>query len=98
MFIWTVMYVEWVCNIVSVTKKKYKIISIYVYIDFRHLNIATLKDKYHITKADMLIDVVTDNEMILSLLYKYFDYTKIFMVESDISKKGFCFSGCIGNL
>jgi len=46
----------------------------------------------------MLIDVVTDNEMILSLLYKYFDYTKIFMVESDISKKGFCFSGCIGNL
>jgi hypothetical protein len=53
-FIQPCRYAEWVSNIVPVEKKDSERIS--VYINFRDLNRATLKDEYPMPIADMLIN------------------------------------------
>ncbi|GFZ20947.1 hypothetical protein Acr_29g0001090 [Actinidia rufa] len=49
----TTRYVQWLSNIVLVTKKYGKI---QVCIDFKNLNLATSKDEYPMPNVDMLVD------------------------------------------
>ena len=52
-FIRPARYVEWLSNIVRVIKKNGKL---RICIDFRNLNMATLKDEYPMPVADLLVD------------------------------------------
>ena len=60
-FIRPTRYVQWLANIVSPMKKNGKIL---VCVDFRDLNVATPKDMYVMPIADMLVDFITNNELL----------------------------------
>ena len=78
-------YVEWLVNIVPVTKKNG---SIRVCIDFCNLNLATPKDEYLMPVLDMLVDVAAKNGM-LSFMDGHSGYNLISMAKSDIHKTVF---------
>ncbi len=52
-FIKPARYVDWLSNIVPILKKNGKL---RICIDFRNLNMATLKDEYLMPVADLLVD------------------------------------------
>ena len=52
-FIKPARYVDWLSNIVPILKKNGKL---RICIDFRNLNMATLKDEYPMPVADLLVD------------------------------------------
>lgn len=60
-FIKTVRYVEWLSNIVSVTKKNGQV---RVCIDYRDLNLVTPKDEYDMPVADMLVYAATNHAIL----------------------------------
>jgi hypothetical protein len=64
-------------------------------IDLRNLNKATMKDKYPMLIANMLINSVSGNRMI-SFLDSNAGYNKIFMAEEDVSKTAFHCLGFVG--
>jgi hypothetical protein len=60
-FIQPCCYAHWVSNIVPVEKNTGKI---WMRVDFRNLNRATLKDEYPMPVADLLIDSASGNKVI----------------------------------
>jgi hypothetical protein len=92
-FIQPCRYADWVSNIVPVEKKDTWKIRICV--DFRNLNQVTLKDKYPMPIADLLIDSASGNKMI-SFLDGNAGYNQIFMVKEDVSKTAFRCLGFVG--
>ncbi|GKV36311.1 hypothetical protein SLEP1_g44457 [Rubroshorea leprosula] len=90
-FIRTTRYSEWLSNIVPIVKKNGKL---RVCIDFRNLNLATPKDEYPMSVADLLVDGVTCHR-ILSFMDGHSGYNQIFIAEEEISKTAF---RCPGNI
>jgi hypothetical protein len=84
---------DWVSNIIPVEKESTG--KIWICVDFRNLNQATLKDEYPMPVADLLIDSASGNKMI-SFLDGNAGYNQIFMVKDDVSKTAFCFPGFVG--
>jgi hypothetical protein len=84
-FIRPCRYAEWISSIVHVQKKDgwWR-----VYVDFRNLNRATLKDEYPMPVVEMLINAVVDNK-ILSFMDGNACYNQIFMALEDIHKTAF---------
>jgi hypothetical protein len=70
---------------------------IQVYIDFRNLNKATLKDEYPMPIADMLINNISGHRVI-SFLDGNADCNQILMAEEDMSKMAFRCPSFIGFL
>jgi hypothetical protein len=68
---------------------------IWVCIDFRNLNKATLKDEYPMPIADMFINNASRHRVI-SFLDGNASYNQIFMAEEDMSKIVFHCTGSIG--
>jgi hypothetical protein len=64
-------------------------------VDFRNLNKETLKDKYPMPIANMLINSVLGNRMI-SFLDGNASYNKFFMAEEDVGKTVFHCPGFVG--
>jgi hypothetical protein len=75
-FIQPCRYAEWVSSIVLVEKKNTGKIQIWV--DFRNLNRATLKDEYLMSGANLLVDSALGNKVI-SFLDRNAGYNQIFM-------------------
>ena len=69
-FIKVVLYPQWVANIMSVIKKNGQV---WIYIDFRDLNRAYLKDDFPLPHIDLLIDNTTGYEM-LSFIDRFLGY------------------------
>ena len=90
-FIRTARYVDWLANIVLVVKKNG---TLRICIDFRHLNLATPKDEYHMPIAEMFVDSAAGFEY-LSMLDDYSGYNQIYIAEEDVSKTAF---RCLGDL
>jgi hypothetical protein len=86
-------YAEWVSNIVPVEESG----KLRVCIDFRNLNRATPKDKYHMPITDTLISNASGNR-IISFLDSNVEHNQIFMAEEDASKMAFICPGFIGLL
>lgn len=55
-------------------------------VEFRNLNLATLKDKYAMLVANMLVDS-TANNGILTFMDDYSRYSQIFIAKEDVHKK-----------
>ncbi|KAM2225165.1 hypothetical protein ACFX1X_019424 [Malus domestica] len=91
-FIRTARYVEWLANIVPVLKKNG---ALRICIDFRNLNLATLKDEYTMSISDLLIDAAT-NHAILSFMDGHAGYNQIFIAEADVHKTAFRCPGALG--
>jgi hypothetical protein len=92
-FIQLCRYAEWVSNIMPVEKKDSR--KIRVCIDFRDLNRATLKDKYPMPIADMLVNDALGHRVI-SFLDGNASCNQIFMVEEDLPKTAFICPGFVG--
>ena len=84
-FIKTVMYVEWLANIVHVVKKNG---TLRICIDSRDLNKSTPKDEYLMPLTDIPVDSAAGYEY-LSLLDEYSGYNQIFIAEEDTHKTVF---------
>ncbi|GKV45247.1 hypothetical protein SLEP1_g52356 [Rubroshorea leprosula] len=91
-FMRTSRYVEWLSNVVHVIKKNSKL---RICVDFRNLNLATLKDEYHMPIADLLVDGAAHHR-ILSFMDGHSGYNQIFIAEEDIPKTAFRCLGAIG--
>jgi hypothetical protein len=61
---------------------------IWLCIDFRNLNKTTLKDEYHMSITDMLINNASEHRVI-NFLDGNAGYNQIFMAEEDMSKTAF---------
>ena len=68
-------YHEWLANAVLVPKKDG---NVRVYVDFRDLNKANLKDDFPLPHIDMLVDC-TAGHSILSFMDGFSEYNKILM-------------------
>ena len=88
-FIKPTRYVQWFANIVLVMKKNEKL---RVCVDFRDLNVATLKDMYVMLIVDMLVNSTANNEL-LSFMDGFSRYKQILIPVDDISKIAFRCSG-----
>ena len=84
-FIKPARYVQWLENIIPLMMENGKL---RVCVDFRDLNVATLKDMYVMPIADMLFDSTANNEL-LSVMDGFFGYNKILIAVDDISKTAF---------
>jgi hypothetical protein len=91
-FIQPCRYAEWVSNIVPVEKNTAKI---RICVDFRNHNRATLKDKYPMPVANLLVDSVLGNKVII-FLDGNAGYNQIFMAKEDVSKTAFRYPGYVG--
>ena len=84
-FIRPTRYVQWLSNIVPVTKRMGNL-------DFRDLNAATPKDMYAMPITNMLVDSTTNNEL-LSFID---EYNQILIAIDDIIKTVFRCLGSFG--
>ena len=91
-FIRPIRYVQWFENIVPMMKKNRKL---RVCVDFRDLNVVTLKDMYVMLIVDMLVDSTTNNEL-LSFMDAFSRYIQIIIVVDDIFKTAFRCPGSLG--
>ena len=89
-FIRPTRYVQWLENIVPGMKKNGKL---RVCVDFRDLNVATLKDMYMMPISDMLVDSITKNELFMDC---FSNYNQILIAVEDILKIAFRCLGSIG--
>ncbi|XP_024177908.1 uncharacterized protein LOC112183806 [Rosa chinensis] len=78
-------YNKWLFNIVPVRKKNGKI---RVCVDYRDLNVATPKDVYPMSVADMLVDAIAGHEL-LSFMDGTAGYHQILVAEEDRHKTAF---------
>ena len=78
-FIRVADYPEWVANIVLVPKKEGKN---RICVDYRDLNKAYLKDDFHVSHIDMVVDSAA-RHLRLSLVDGYSSYNQILMDERD---------------
>ena len=70
---------DWVANIVSLPKKNGKI---WIYIDYRDLNVACPKDKFSLPITDVMIDNTCDFER-MSFMDDFSRYNQIKMYPED---------------
>ena len=91
-FIRTGKYVNWLSNIVPVTKKNGQV---RICIDFRDLNLATPKNEYVMAVVDMLVDAAANNG-ILTIMDGYSGCNQIYLAEEDIHKIAFHCQGPLG--
>ena len=91
-FIRPTRYVQWLENIVPMMKKNGKL---RVCVDFRDLNVATLKDMYVMPMENMLVDSIANNEL-LSFMDGFSGYNQILIIVEDILKTSFRCPGSIG--
>lgn len=82
---------EWFFTIVPTVEKNGKI---WIYIDFRNLNLATPKNEYPMPIADLLINWVARHE-ILSFMDDHSRYNKIYIAEKDVTKIALRFLGSL---
>jgi hypothetical protein len=75
-FIRLIRYVEWLFNILWILKKKGKL---KVYIDFRNINLAILKNKHLMLMVDMLINAESGTK-ILNFIDNHSSYNQILQV------------------
>jgi hypothetical protein len=92
-FIQPCRYADWVSNINPVEKKNTG--KLWICVDFRNLNRATLKNEYLMPVADLLIDSASGNKLI-SFLDGNAGYNQIFMAKEDVSKTVFHCLGFVG--
>jgi hypothetical protein len=92
-FIQPCRYADWDSNIILVEKKNTG--KIWICVDFRNLNRATLKDEYPMPVADLLVGRASGNK-VTSFLDDNVGYNQIFMVKEDVSKTAFRCPGFIG--
>lgn len=59
------------------------------------MNRVTLKDEYLMPVVEMLVDLTAGHEY-LRMLYGYFGYNQIFIVEEDAPKTVFWCPGALG--
>jgi hypothetical protein len=85
-------YVEWISSVVPIQKNvgRWR-----VCMDFRDLNIGTLKDEYPMSVAETLINAAAGNK-ILSFMDGNVGYNRIFMALEDIHKTAFRVPGAVG--
>ena len=80
-----VEYPEWLANVIPVPKKDGKV---RVYVSFRDLNKANLKDDFPLPHIDMLVDSPTGHLM-LSFMDGFSRYNHILMALKDMEKTSF---------
>lgn len=73
---------EWLSNIIHMVKKNGKL---KVCMEFRNLNLATLKDKYQIPITNILIDRAIKHQY-LSFIDGYSGYNQILIAKEDVAK------------
>jgi hypothetical protein len=78
-------YSEWVSNLVPVRKKNREI---RLYVDFRNLNMCSLKDNYPLPKMGYILQRVFGAKRI-SMLHGYPGYNQISVMEEDTKKTTF---------
>jgi hypothetical protein len=78
-------YLDWVANLVHVRKKSGQI---FLCVDFRNLNMCSLKDNYPFPKMDHIFQRVVGAHRI-SMLDRYSGYNQIAMLEEDKEKTTF---------
>lgn len=91
-FVRPTRYVEWLANIVLVPKKSGKV---RIYIDFRHLNFASLKDEYPMPIAYLQVGGAAKHN-VLSFMDDHFGYNKIYIAKEDVHKTAFRCPGALG--
>jgi hypothetical protein len=91
-FIRPCRYVEWISSVVPMQKKDGRW---QVCMDFRDLNRATLKDKYPMPVAEILINAAAGHK-ILSFMDGNASYNQIFMAPEDVHKTVFRVPGAVG--
>ena len=79
-FIKLIGYVKWIFNVVPAFKKNNKLM---VCVDFKNIRLVTLKDKYHMSMVDILIDATSDNE-IFSFINGHSSYNQILIIKEYI--------------
>ena len=84
-------YVQWLENIIPMTKKNEKL---HVCVDFIDINVVTLKDMYVMPIVDILINSAANNEF-LSFMDGYSSNNQILIAIEDIPKTAFRFPGSI---
>ncbi|KAM1282402.1 hypothetical protein ACFX2H_022774 [Malus domestica] len=85
-FIRHAKYVEWLANIVPILKAITKAVQCCV--DYRNINGATPKDKYHMPMANLSIDAVAKHK-VLSFMDGNASYNQIKMAKEDVHKTAF---------
>ena len=83
---------RWLENIIPMMKKNGKL---RVCVEFRDLNVTTPKDMYVMPIANMLVDFISNNEL-LSFMDSFYGYNQILIVVDDISKTAFRCPGSLG--
>ena len=79
-----VEYLEWLVNVIPVSKKDNKV---RICIDFRDFNKASLKDVFP-SHINILVDS-TASHSILSFMDGFFGYNQILMAPEDMEKTAF---------
>lgn len=72
-------YSTWVSNLVPVKKKNG---DIRLYVDFRNLNISSLKDNYPLPNMDIMLQKVTGCEL-LSMMDGFSGYNQVKVKEAE---------------
>lgn len=84
-FIQPIDYLEWVSNVVPISKP---IGGIHIYKNFRYLNKSCPKDDFPLPNIDMIIDLMTMHKM-LSLMNGFSRYNQIMIAKDDQHKIAF---------
>ena len=84
-FLLMVEYPEWLANVVLFPKKDG---NVRVYVDFRDLNKASLKDDFPLPHINMLVDSMAGYSM-FSFMNWFFRYNQILMALEDMEKTFF---------
>ena len=84
-FLVTYEYPQWVANIVPDPKNNGKV---RMYVDYRYLNKASLKDGFPLSHIDMLVDN-TIKFHVSSFMDGFSDYNQIKMGPEDVEKTTF---------
>ena len=84
-FLKVAKYLEWVANIVSVPKKDGKV---RMCVDYRDMNLASLKDNFPLLYIDTLVDNTAKNSL-FSFMDGFFGYNQIWMALKNREKTTF---------
>ena len=80
-----VKYLGWLANVVHVPKKDNKV---RVYVDFRDLNKANIKDDFSLPHINLLVDSTAGHSM-LSFMDGFSGYNQTLMAPEDMEKIAF---------
>ena len=84
-FLEVVKYLEWVANIISIPKKDGKV---RMYVNYRDLNRASLKDNFLLPHIDTLVDNIAKNSL-FSSMDRFSGYNQIHILLDDMEKTTF---------